>query len=390
MATDILISAHGRSSASLDGSSAEKLDRIVERLPEGASIRLGAGTFHTHGLPLKRGQSLRGAGIQATTLRLLSAPKKVYQHAAIKGVGDGVTVEDLTVDANWEGIGSPRIVVNIIELYGSDCTIRAVRGIRPYGDRTMHPAPSEGFALCIASLYDGTMGPVRNALIEDCLVEKINGDYVNAIALVNGGRRAEQSTRGIIRNCRVNDGNWIAFSLNSGELHHCVARRCHHLWRWDTGRVVDLVIRDNQSLEYRGLYGIHGNPLFFPEGGSFGRNFVLERNFFMSDPRAETAQAVFFTRGGATADAFDGLAVRDNVFLYTDGAPRPEQQFFNADPAIYQNVSVTGNVSNGQPLESVRRPSRFGRTWNYARNFTSWQERALVDQFAVQGKAFGL
>lgn len=105
-----------------DGSTQEKLDTLFRSFPAYTTINLGPGVFLTNGgneqnqikafeWAPKTGWRIRGAGIGATTLKLVNVEAGerawcIYNGIATYGLSNDIEVSDLTLDANQQNNGA--------------------------------------------------------------------------------------------------------------------------------------------------------------------------------------------------------------------------------------------------------------------------------------------
>lgn len=140
-------------------------DNYINGQPTDTTIHFLAGTFTTvQGISTKAGWKLRGAGIDATTIKKDSPTdflNAVIGPACCAQRNDGVEVSDLTVDCNLPATGNSTI--HAVNLIGAQCKISRVKAIN-WGSRSTF----ETYVLVIKS-YAG-FGVHTNALIEDCII----------------------------------------------------------------------------------------------------------------------------------------------------------------------------------------------------------------------------
>ena len=138
-------------------------------IPTNSTIHLMGGTFHTvQGINPKLGWKIRGAGIDATTIKMdtISNPSSTGSIAVIGLLygqrRDGCEVSDLTVDCNLQA--SPGAAVTGVNLNGDETRISRVKAIN-WGSQNA----AECFIIGILS-DDGSPGIRTNCVIEDCII----------------------------------------------------------------------------------------------------------------------------------------------------------------------------------------------------------------------------
>jgi hypothetical protein len=231
------IKGSGTASDPYDGSTATKLDALLNSIPENTHIHLGADIFETNGYAdgettgwqPKAGMKIEGSGIGVTTLRLIGATQnKSYfaiGHALTTGsppvpnLLDYFEVSDLTIDCNLAGAGT-QTACCAVRIMGNHCRIRRVKAIK-WGTKYYGPNRCFVISVIIADPPSGVM-EVVDAGIEDCMVVEPATASIPANAAVTlihaggveGGAEGTTSTHveafgksPFIRNCFLDAGS---------------------------------------------------------------------------------------------------------------------------------------------------------------------------------------
>ena len=119
----------------------------MNSFPPNTTVHLEAGDYQTKGYAIgvsggwkpKRGFRIIGAGVDTTTLKLVSAATDDKQYFAIGGedttLADGFEISSLTVDANLGGQTSAKVATGGIKVFGTHVRISDLRVIN-FGTRT--------------------------------------------------------------------------------------------------------------------------------------------------------------------------------------------------------------------------------------------------------------
>jgi hypothetical protein len=160
------------------------LDAIVLASRPNTIIHLLPGVFYTKGysanrsdLRLKAHQKIIGAGVDVTFIRRDNAfYKDVQVEGELWGIGDGIEISNLTVDA--AAVGNEIYKKQGISIGGSHCVVRRVKVINVTGH---FEAGYEAFGISLGE--PGATG----GLISECEVSSVQGNYCTAIALSGHG-----------------------------------------------------------------------------------------------------------------------------------------------------------------------------------------------------------
>lgn len=174
----------GTASDPFDGSTATKLDTVLNSLAANTHIHLGAGSFDTNGYAdgvsggwqPKAGMKIEGSGIGVTTLKLVGTSQNVSYFAvghALTTAGsqpnllDYFEISDLTIDCNLAGQALTQVSCAAIRIMGNHCRIRRVKA-KNWGTK-YGPNRCYVISAIIADPPSGVM-EVVDAGIEDCIV----------------------------------------------------------------------------------------------------------------------------------------------------------------------------------------------------------------------------
>jgi hypothetical protein len=246
-----------------DASTAIKFDTIIDglRMAGGANhVVLGKGVFETRGsngqtnagIVYPDNATIMGAGIDRTVIRQSVEPvawnvpgagsKWTVIANSTKGSG-GVTLKDLTVDANWQGIphtnGTNKALL-CVQISGSNNTVRNCRFINMYGNAA---SGNEDFALLF---YSTSIGG-SNCWAKDCLFESPRGDHNAAIAMFGFDARHPMVRSGVV-NCQALgrfESGLVNLAYDSGiTVTGCYTYDSRGVYH-DTGSLDHLVVTNN-------------------------------------------------------------------------------------------------------------------------------------------------
>lgn len=304
------------------------------------TIHLLPGTYDTRGAavwyPLTAWR-IRGAGMDATTLRLVNATGREFAVISSYHLADThqVEVSDLTVDCNYSLSNSN--IASAVLLWGNGNIIRRVRAINAHGVFPTY----ETFVFYIAA---GQYVQCEGNLIEECEVSSFKGTYFTAIAMSSGleaygGRR---NYHGTIRRNRVYDltsGSGLATGQAYGAggcvdivLEDNIAVRCENGFHTDSGATRNLILRGNRFIGCRG----RGVSL---EGRSLD-NVIVENNLIEIDPSSRGA-AIYVSDGGGVSRIIN-VKICNNVIRSTQDRWSPSGGL-NLEMSDMESFVVTGN-----------------------------------------------
>ncbi len=197
-------------------------------------IHLGPGVFQTFGyvstgLPVPNswqpvsGQKIIGAGMFATTLKVVGATNQSHLTCAICNDPlysdppfhgqflDGFEASDFTVDCNMRGHIGARVAIGAVSVLGRRIRLRRIRAI-DYGTEAKNPPPLLECFVITAGGGHPSLPESSDCTMEDCLIEKPyrNGRYNNTCALIGGGGESGEGYTGysrscVARNCLINN-----------------------------------------------------------------------------------------------------------------------------------------------------------------------------------------
>jgi len=196
--------------------SSTKFDDImkdVNRVPNGATVRLGPGTFDTTGYPAPSGWSpvvtsspsrstlrIVGAGMGATTLRLIGVAESTNRHAiGMDPAGsqmNGFEISDLTIDCNFSNNSASNSSSGGISVHGKSLWLRRVRVIN-FGSTAASPGTY------FSALSAAEVGS-ENCVVEECVVESPGVGQLGTYHLIRfGGTYASPHRLCVVRNCAL-------------------------------------------------------------------------------------------------------------------------------------------------------------------------------------------
>lgn len=261
-----------------DGSTQAKFDRLMESFGPSTVIHLGPGIFQTNIVTRKwrplSGWKVKGAGTDVTTIQAvgnLAAGGHYFVAFGLDGgssfaaLSDNVTVSDLTVDCNWEGIGPSAPVakgqrnckVGIITLMGSNNVVERVHGKNQYGSSANG---AECFGIRLAGFSDSPT--VSGNIIRYCVVDSPQGDYSTPFFLGGGGGIASHCEVHNCQGCGRNDGNGYSSTpktamlsggvniadLADSKIHDNVFVDCVTIVHHDTGPAINIEVYNNEGI----------------------------------------------------------------------------------------------------------------------------------------------
>jgi hypothetical protein len=302
----------GTESDPYDGGTARKFDAIMDALPRNAHVILEPNqVFLTNGRKWndnstgwrpKDGLYLQGNGATIRSnpnVRGWEVISNDVSGAPTPGV-NGVTIDNLTVDANTQNLFSPGTgkAISCIALAGSNNTCRKVHVTNMYGDQ---PSGNECFALIFAAPPTGA----SNCWAVDCLADQPRGDWHAAIALFGFNPAHPLRQSGVV-NCFA-IGRFQSGLVNLANDYDIVVTGCysydsqgvHH----DTGVVRGLIVKDNVFAR------IFGTGVGSQVSSADASDFVISRNYFEI-----TNQVMHGHSYGVTTNARN-TAITKNTFV---------------------------------------------------------------------------
>jgi parallel beta-helix repeat protein len=307
-----------------DGSTQQKFDKLLRgywwRGVKDLTVHISAGTFETvgngdyvpgltngvEGWRCNSGWTIIGAGRELTVLKIIknfTGPDDVVGTCGISSSDSGVnnvTIQDLTVDCNFDAIGTNRSRDTGVSLQGSNHTIRrvTVKNVSGLG--------GESFPIAIGGV---NVNSSKN-LIEECTITGWKGGMGGSITIANNMRNMEPPytyTSGLVRNNRVfgthiGYGGWgmknVTFSGN-------IAEGCSYGVNIDSLKNSKVSFLNNQFMDCRnyGLvltncanFKIQGNTVNLSEGTNFlhfdhsaGDIYIADNTFTALKPQSAIA-----------------------------------------------------------------------------------------------------
>ena len=182
----VVSGAHGTPAKPLDGSSQSNFDYNMNNLPMLAKVHILAGTNATMGglaWHPKTGQTIIGAGTNATVLQF---PAALVSNGTISdalviqatGINHGISISDLTVDANYQA-GVTNCRLRGITLLGSSNSMTRVKFVN---GASFSGTYSECFGL---NEFADASGNGRGCSFTDCTVDNYNCNSNNNLSAMN-------------------------------------------------------------------------------------------------------------------------------------------------------------------------------------------------------------
>lgn len=333
-----------------DGSTAAKLDAIVQAGSIGSHFRLGRGTFYTNGthanelvgIHLKEGCTFRGSGMGVTILQVVN-PGDTWYSAIRSGIdADRVHVSDLTIDVNWQTNFTENHTGVSVTLRGSNSSIKRVHSKNWGGDWNNL---AECFVMAISKNIPDPGPYLTGGLIEDCIfTDPVSGGtnvrtYTACLTMQGQGRIAGNFVDGQDVSLVVKGGGASTFSNGTVVYENNVFRKCSDGIHGDSHPYNKYIIRNNffdrcaiaMSLIYK---VVATNPQF---GWAIVENNEIR---LPTDGTASTGGAAGRFDGGALATGW--VRCRNNTVYVDDGVTFINEgsfAFFNLD-----FVDLGGNV----------------------------------------------
>jgi hypothetical protein len=358
-------------------------DSYLNGLPPDTTVHLLAGEFITTGFTVKKGQKIRGAGIDATIVRLESMGGSSLFRSCFwpdtTMLQHGAEVSDITFDCNLNG-QTTAAVCGAGALWGSNTRISRVKAIN-WG--TTDPAPNNAECFVLRQGYgdynyhaiSGQSVVVTNSIFEDVIitqpatlnpgVESGNGGVVGMDivgAPPNTGQGYPQTgpsfgavgpgwvQGAVIRHCQFIN---IQTASSGGKPKNFKACGAGH-------GTEGARIYDNYALNVRGpgSYVIYNEACFF-------RNYTIENNCFIDVTLGfyinsawdnDTGTPPYNTAEGErdlSSYIRENLVIRGNFISLTDDQDAGGISVISTVPKV-QNMIVEDNIVVGKPSTSVR------------------------------------
>ena len=210
-----------------DGSTAAKLDTLLNSFAANTTIHFGPGTFQISGFKdlattswVKSGMKIYGSGVDVTTLQMVSASMADSHYYAIghpyaqttSNLADYFEVSDLTIDCNLAAAGATT-ACGAVRLLGNHARVRRVKVIN-WGRKG--GAVSECFVLAMLTADPASgVTAVVGCGIEECIAVTPGAADVGPTTVFHVGPKDDSPTTDaegygvgpFIRNCYVDCGS---------------------------------------------------------------------------------------------------------------------------------------------------------------------------------------
>lgn len=318
----------------LDGSTAVKFDAIMDGLAANTRVILQRNaTFLTNGLKwqdnskgwrVKNGEYIQGNG---ATIKLATYPNSwvadagnaLHQKHIVVGTRyyespiSNVTIENLTIDANWQNLASPwtNKAINGYYLYcDSNVEMRNVNVTNQYGDIA---SATESFNSISGH---STVSVSENFVIDGGLFSSPQGDYCNGCSVI-GYDATHILDGGCIKNTRV-IGNFFPSASGSA---------------WAKNIQIYDTYADGDVANFRvaGFY----NDTGYLENIDIRRMTVVNGAF-----------GIYFNEGADQTNVIKNITVDGNIFrVYNLGHTEFEPiKFAMVNPALFSNLKIHNNI----------------------------------------------
>src|SRR2546429_1743426 len=220
------VAGSGTQNDPYDGSSATKLDTILNSLGTNTRIHFGPGTFQINGYQdgatsgwLKSGMKIVGSGVDVTKFKLVGATTTNKHYFALghpfssggqPNLMDYFEISDLTIDCNLAG-ATTQTACGAVRGLGNHARVRRIKFIN-WGTKTSGP-PCFGIAMITADPTSGVNG-VTDTGIEECIAISPDGGNVGPATVFHTGPKDDSGTNSesfgtgpFIRNCFVDCGS---------------------------------------------------------------------------------------------------------------------------------------------------------------------------------------
>ena len=322
----------GAKSDPYDASTAAQFDTIMDGLQANTTVSLAVGAiFFTNGLKwpdnskgwtIKSDLHIFGNG---ATIKLVTYPNSWtsaagQKHSVIgnryyEAAVNNVVIENLTIDANWQNLGSPWTNKGVCcaFLYGSNNTYRNVHAINMYGDSASR---TEGFSLAFnaANLSGGS----SNCLAEKCVVESPRGDYQAGISFFgwNDNQAVPNESKPMVHCRAINNrflGRFQSGGINlafvkditiTGNYFHD-SQGVHH----DTGAADKITITNNTFDQIYG-YGVDFEPM-----ASIDRSGITILGNVFRIPKSMSGAHTYGINMDSFGRLFRNVVIKNNSFI---------------------------------------------------------------------------
>ena len=359
----------------------ETFDGWMRKIPERSVIHLLPGEYETMGFSrgnvpgfvVKNGWRIKGAGTGNTTLKLVAVAtdrtvSSGWNAVLFSGWGkpvSHVSIEDLTVDCNYQGISKVSGLTNLstqaVFLLGDNLRVERVKAIRAAGLRYDQGGKLNPETFVITVGPHGDTEQPWGYRIHDCEVSEFAGGFCTAIAIAGAGSRG--GATGVISGNRVrlSEPGQFAYSgyASSGILiENNVAIGAHRGLNWDTGQGRNLVVRGNFFLEQPAIGAMLGGA----EDSVFENNIIELTGSNSVGIKMSAKNSVF---PGAS-----GWIIRNNVIRNLSKGKNFAVQFVN-------EVPPPGSVFEYNRVDPSLKFGDLGKGFESWSNNTDLEGRAL-------------
>lgn len=269
-------------------------------------LQLPAGTFTIpcNGVAnkfVKNRVTIRGMGYQRTTI--LRDPNPAYaenNQAVLWGIGDDITVEDLTLDSG--GTDDSQFAYQALRIDGRRSNVRRVRSINSCGCW----GRVEDFVFFICPPRND---PAGGCLISECRIEQVKGGWVSGFCVWGATQ---------VRDCRVE------FPSLAGNTHPPM--------------LVGYQAAYSNGASFIGCTQTGGNGFFYTDTGS-------DTNLRISNCNAiNVQQGIIMTR--TPDDSIDGFLIDGNIIELSTGAYWGDgcNAIAISGDGVARNVRITNNL----------------------------------------------
>lgn len=358
-----------------DGSTAAKLDALLNSLGSNVCVHLGPGEFQTNGYydgisgtywQAKSGMRIVGSGIDVTTIKLVNSAattQRVYAigHALSSSTIDFFEVCDLTIDCNLGGVSGTTSTAGAVRVMGNHARVARVK-VKNWGNKNTGTA-GYVIAMLTGDPSNGITGVV-NCGIQDCIAISPHASAAGPVTVLHVGGKETATTSeeafglGVyIRNCFIDCGptpdftkDFRALSMawcKGGVVEGNQLHNLKHAGPMQTATGArDIMVRGNT---YRNVYR---GPHWTIESQGVQR-LVVEHNWFeLATTAADTFYAIELTCSTTTPYLHGTIIIRENQIRYLDSAAGDANaiRIVNASKVVVQEniveVSPSTPVSN--------------------------------------------
>ncbi len=209
-----------------DGSTATRLDTVLNSLLANTRVHFGPGTFQINGYQdgatsgwLKSGMKIVGSGIDVTKLQMVGATTASKHYFAIghpfssggqPNLMDYFEISDLTIDSNLAG-ATTQTACGAVRVMGNHARVRRIKVVN-WGTKASGPAC---FVIAMITADPATgVNSATDAGIEECIAITPDSGNVGPATVFHAGPKDDSGTNAeafgtgpVIRNCFVDCGS---------------------------------------------------------------------------------------------------------------------------------------------------------------------------------------